>query len=149
MNKDFVELLQSLENCGAEYLVIGGYAVMAYAEPRFTKDLDVWVRPEQPNATRVFRALAKFGAPLEGVTPDDFATPGLVYQMGVAPVRVDVLMSVDGLQFEEAWSNRKRLDFGGVEGLLISKEDLMKNKRASGREQDLLDLKALEQTPPH
>ncbi len=116
---------------------------MAYAEPRFTKDLDVWVRPTLDNARRTWRALGEFGAPVEQLTLQDLATPGLVYQVGVAPVRVDVLMSVDGLDFDEAWGRRVRLDFGGVEGWLIAREDLVRNKRATGRPQDRMDLLAL------
>lgn len=148
MNEDFADLLRSFEDSGAEYLVVGGYAVMAYAEPRYTKDFDVWVRPDKENAIRVHRALADFGAPLEGVSVEDFATPGLVYQIGVAPVRIDILMSVEGLEFADAWSRRKRMDFGGVEAWLISREDLVRNKRAVGRPQDLLDADALEGSEP-
>ncbi len=125
MNRDFADLLRSFDRCGVEYLVVGGYAVMAYAEPRFTKELDVWIRPTLENAERTWRALAEFGAPVEGVSIQDLATPGLVYQVGVAPIRVDVLMSVDGLDFEDAWPRRVRLDFGGVEGWMIAKEDLV------------------------
>lgn len=145
MNDDFADLLRSFDRFGVEYLVVGGYAVMAYAEPRYTKDLDVWVRPSDANAKRVWAALADFGAPLEGVSVADFATPGLVYQIGMAPVRIDILMSVDGLTFEEAWEGRVRLDFGGVHGWLIGKEDLIRNKVASARPEDLLDVKALEE----
>lgn len=144
MNDDFADLLRSFDRFGVEYLVVGGYAVMAYAEPRYTKDLDVWVRPSPDNAPRVWAALADFGAPLQGVTVTDFATQGLVYQIGMAPVRIDILMSVDGLGFEEAWERRVRLDFGGVEGWLISRKDLVRNKLASARPEDLLDVKALE-----
>lgn len=139
MNSDFSDLLQCLNSCQAEYLVVGGYAVIAYAEPRFTKDLDVWVRPTAENAERVYRALAEFGAPLSGLTVQDLATPGLVYQIGVPPVRVDILMSVDGVDFDEAWPGRGWINFGEVSGWVIGREALIKNKLASGRPQDLLD----------
>lgn len=144
MNSDFVELLQAFENYEVEYLVVGGYAVMAYAEPRFTKDFDVWVNTEGENPQKVYRALAEFGAPLAGIEPGDFGKKGVVFQMGVSPVRVDVIMSIDGVEFSDAWDNRTRISFGDLDGWVISKPDLIINKKASGRPQDLLDAKALE-----
>ena len=146
MNSDFAELLQAFENYEVEYLVVGGYAVMAYAEPRFTKDFDVWVNTEGENPLKVYRALADFGAPLAGIEPDDFGKEGVVFQMGVSPVRVDVIMSIDGVNFSDAWSNRNRISFGELDGWVISKPDLITNKKASGRPQDLLDATALEDT---
>lgn len=128
MNSDFSDLLQCLNNFQAEYLVVGGYAVIAYAEPRFTKNLDVWVRPTPENAERVYRALAKFGAPLSGLTVKDLATPGLVYQIGVPPVRVDILMSVDGIDFDEAWPGRNWISFGEVSGWIIGRDALVKSR---------------------
>ncbi|WP_394796922.1 hypothetical protein [Armatimonas sp.] len=95
----------------------------------------------------MFQALKEFGAPLTGMSPQDFADSGFVFQIGVAPVRIDVLMSVDGLEFTEAWPNRSWIDFGGVEGWIISREDLILNKRASGRLQDQLDVQNLEKNP--
>lgn len=139
MNSDFKELLLALEKFGAEYLVVGGYAVMAYTEPRYTKDLDVWVRPEALNADRVFRSLAHFGAPLDDVAVDNFATEGLVFQIGMAPVRVDILMSIDGVNFSEAWDRKKRMDLGGVECWVLSPQDLVVNKELAARPQDLMD----------
>ena len=144
MSPDFSELLQCLESCEVEYLVVGGYSVMTYAEPRFTKDIDIWVRPEAQNAQRVYRALAQFGAPLQDVVVDDFVREGYAFQIGVFPVRVDILMSVDGLTFKDAWPNRVRIDFGGIQAWVIGRADLIANKRACGRPQDLLDLEALE-----
>lgn len=144
MNSDFAELLQAFEKYEVEYLVVGGYAVMAYAEPRFTKDFDVWVSTKGENPEKVYRALAEFGAPLGGIQPSDFATERVVFQMGVSPVRVDVIMSIDGVSFSDAWANRKRISFGELEGWVISKADLITNKVASGRPQDLLDAETLE-----
>lgn len=143
MNPDFNDLLRCFNDNNVEYLVIGGHAVIEYTEPRYTKDLDVWVRAERTNASAVFAALRQFGAPLAGVTPDDFTHEGYVYQIGVAPVRIDILMSIDGLTFAQAWPNRVKVDFGGVTGLLISLGDLIRAKRASGRPQDLLDAESL------
>ena len=139
MNSDFKELLLALEKFGAEYLVVGGYAVMAYTEPRYTKDLDVWVRAETDNAHRVFRSLAHFGAPLDQMAVEDFATEGMVFQIGMAPVRIDILMSIDGVEFGDAWDRKKRLDLGGVECWVLSPEDLVVNKELAARPQDLMD----------
>jgi hypothetical protein len=146
MNSDFKELLQFLNANAVDYLVIGGYAVIEYTEPRYTKDLDVWVRAEPVNASRVFRALAQFGAPLGGMTPADFAEEGFVFQIGVAPVRIDILMSVDGLIFADAWPNRVRADFDGVSAWVISRRDLIQTKQAAGRPQDLIDIAHLLQS---
>ena len=146
MNSDFKDLLRLFNAEQVEYLVIGGYAVIEYTEPRYTKDLDVWVRAEPANAERVFRALAKFGAPLGGVTAADFAEEGYIFQIGVAPIRVDILMSVEGLTFSEAWPNRTAISFDGSDAWVISRTDLIRTKRASGRTQDLLDVENLERS---
>ena len=98
MNPDFRELLQLFNASHVEYLIVGGYAVVEYTEPRYTKDLDVWVRAEPGNTDRVFNALAQYGAPLGDMTPADFAEEGFVFQIGIAPVRIDILMSVSGLE---------------------------------------------------
>lgn len=126
-----------------KYLVIGGYAVIRYAEPRYTKDLDLWVKADQANAQALFTALRSFGAPLTNLTADDFAHEGYFYQMGVPPVRVDVLTSVPGLLFDEAWQRRVQVDFDGIPVPFISRRDLIISKRASGRPQDLLDVELL------
>lgn len=107
-NFHFSELLRIFNAHGVKYLVVGGYAVMLYSEPRFTKDLDLWVGDDRDNASRVFRALAEFGAPLTGVDPADFAKPDLIYQLGVPPLRIDVLTSISGVDFEAAWSGAVR-----------------------------------------
>ncbi|MBS1808957.1 MAG: nucleotidyltransferase [Acidobacteria bacterium] len=143
MISDFKELLSILNAKQVKYLVIGGYAVMKYTEPRFTKDLDIWVWTDSENAKLVFQALRQFGAPLSGLTETDFTQPGSFYQMGRPPARVDVLMSIDGVRFEEAWENRVESDFDGVLAHIISKQDLIQAKRAAGRLQDLVDLESL------
>ncbi|MBV9867357.1 MAG: hypothetical protein JO316_18525 [Abitibacteriaceae bacterium] len=129
-----------------KYLVVGGYAVIKYAEPRYTKDLDLWVKAEPANAQAVFTALRAFGAPLTNLTPEDFVHEGYFYQMGVPPVRVDILMSVSGLDFDEAWAQREIVNFDGILLPFISKGHLIISKRASGRPQDLIDADLLEQT---
>ncbi len=143
VNSDFSDLLKLFNEYGVRYLVIGGYAVIQYAEPRYTKDLDLWISTDPANAKAVYRALREFGAPLAGLTPEDFAEEGYFYQMGVPPVRVDVLMGIPGLAFEPAWERRVEVDFGDLSVLFISREDLIKAKLASGRKQDLLDVELL------
>lgn len=146
VNSDFKDLLKFFNDYHVRYLVIGGYAVIQYTEPRYTKDLDIWVSTERENARAVFGALREFGAPLAGIKEEDFAQEGYVYQMGVAPVRIDILMSVTGLTFEEAWRNRVEVDFEGIPVMFISKQDLITIKLATGRPQDLIDVKKL--SPP-
>ena len=101
MNSDFEELLRAFNETGVKYLVIEEYAVMLYSEPRYTKDLDLWVEASQENAEKVFSALAAFGAPLKNLTAEDFSVEGFFYQMGIPPARVDILMSIDGVSLEK------------------------------------------------
>lgn len=102
-SQDFKELLNIFENHKIRYLIVGGYAVMKYSEPRFTKDLDVLIANDQENAKRVYLALKEFGAPLEDLTPDDFTHEGYFYQMGRPPLRVDIMMSIPGIEYDSAW----------------------------------------------
>lgn len=145
VSSDFKELLRLFNDFQVKYLIVGGYAVMKYTEPRYTKDLDLWIKADAGNALAVFQALQAFGAPLEELTAADFAQEGYVYQMGVAPVRVDILMSITGVGFEEAWQRRIEVDFDGVPTLFISREDLITTKQAVGRPQDLIDIELLRQ----
>ena len=144
-NSHFKDLLSALNRCEAKYLVVGGYAVMLYTEPRFTKDLDVWVEASSGNAERVFGALAAFGAPLGGIHPDDFTKPDLIYQLGVPPLRIDILTSISGVRFEDAWTRRKSANYGDLAAFFISLEDLLTNKRSTGRSTDLVDCERLEE----
>ena len=143
INSDFKEILSIFNARKVEYLVVGGYAVMRYTEPRYTKDLDIWIRADSQNARSVFESLVEFGAPLSNLTVDDFAREGHFYQMGVAPVRIDILMSLTGVDFDRAWANRLEVDFDGIPVPFISKADLITAKRADGRPQDLRDVDAL------
>jgi predicted nucleotidyltransferase len=142
----FKELLRKFNEHDVKFLIVGAYAVMKYTEPRYTKDLDIWVEPSPANAERVFEALADFGAPMEGVTPQDFTNPDLIFQIGIEPHRIDVLMAVKGLQFPEAWTRRLKTEFDDEPMVLVSKEDLLVAKEAMGRPQDLLDAIALRRT---
>lgn len=144
MNSDFKELLNILNELEVKYLIIGGYAVIEHTEPRYTKDLDIWVSADKANAEKVFNALKKFGAPLSNVTVEDFTNPDIVYHMGRPPARVDFLMGLKGLEFESAWNNRVESNYGGIPIQFISASDLIVNKRLAGRPQDLLDVQNLE-----
>ncbi len=142
MNTDFKELLKTFNEHEVKYLIVGGYAVMKYSEPRFTKDLDIWVEPSPENATKVFHALKSFGAPLAEMSETDFASEGF-YQMGRPPVRVDILMTIDGVEFQDAWRNRVETTFDDVAAHLIGLSDLLANKRSAGRLQDLVDIEKM------
>lgn len=147
VNSDFTDLLKLFNANHVRYLVIGGYAVIQYAEPRFTKDLDLWISTDTTNAAAVYKALQEFGAPLAGLTEADFAEEGYFYQMGIPPMRVDILMGIPGMDFEQAWKNRNEVDFDGLDVHFISKRDLIKVKKASGRPQDLIDADSLAKKP--
>lgn len=144
MNSDFKELLKALNEEKVRYLIIGGYAVGKHAEPRYTKDLDIWIGNDRENAKRVYTALQKFGAPLNNITIEDFTTPNLIYQMGIEPSRVDILMGLKNLSFDECWERRDTALISGIETHFISIDDLIINKRVAGRPQDLIDAENLE-----
>jgi hypothetical protein len=144
VNSDFKDLFAELNAAGAEFLVVGAHALAAHGHVRATKDLDVWVRPSAANAPRVLRALASFGAPVSSVSEADLATPGTTIQIGIEPVRIDILTAIDGVEFDPAWSDRVAAHFGDQEVFVLSRAHLIENKRASGRTQDLADIEALE-----
>jgi hypothetical protein len=141
-NPHYKELLQLLNEFQVEYLIVGGFAVMKYGEPRYTKDLDVWVGNSAQNSQKVVEALRRFGAPLDhdGITPQTFTEKQVVYQIGIAPVRIDVLTEITGVKFADAWKNKVASTFFGVPVHFISFDDLVANKRALGRASDLRDL---------
>lgn len=145
VNSDFSDLLRLFSAKNVRYLVIGGYAVTQHAEPRFTKDLALWISTDTSNANAVYDALREIGAPLTDLTVDDFAEEGYFYQMGVPPLRVDLLMGIPGVEFEEAWKRRVEVVFDDLPVLFISRQDLITAKRASGRPQDMIDADLLSQ----
>lgn len=137
LNQDFKDLLSTFNDHNVDFLVVGAHALAAHGHVRATKDLDVWVRPNGENAKRVV-------PPTHDVEESDFAVPGITFQIGLEPVRIDVITEVDGLDFEAAWKNRVAAKYGGVEAFVLSRRDLIANKLASGRPQDLADVAALE-----
>jgi hypothetical protein len=143
MSKDFQDILRAFKAHKVKYLVVGGFAFGVHLEPRTTKDIDLWIRADPENAKAVFDALAEFGAPIAGMTPQDFMD-GTVFQMGQTPNRIDILQQISGLDFDTAWEHRLE---GFIDehtpALVISRDDLIRNKLASGREHDLLDVKRL------
>ena len=144
MNPDFKDILSEFNAHGVEYLVVGAFALAAHGRVRATGDIDIWVRPVAENAVRVLKALAAFGAPLHDLTESDLAQPGLVFQIGVAPIRVDILTGIDGVEFQAAWHSRIETTFMGLSVGVLSIEHMIRNKRATGRAQDLADLEWLE-----
>ncbi len=144
LNPDFRDLLSAFIDGSVEFLVVGGYAMAAHRLPRATKDLDLWVRPSAPNASRVLRALDVFGAPRHGLTELDLCAEGTIYQVGVPPNRVDVITTVDGVSFDDAWRDRLAVDIDGLRVPIIGRAHLVLNKRTVGRPQDLLDADLLE-----
>lgn len=145
MHPDFLEMLSALYGTGADYLVVGAHALAAHGRPRATGDLDLWVRPTPQNADRVYRALQQFGAPLRDLTTTDLVTPDLVFQIGVPPVRIDILTSISGVDFEECWRNRISVPIAGLQVPVIGRAEFIRNKRASGRPRDLADVAELEE----
>jgi hypothetical protein len=144
LNPDYAEMLSALSAENAEFLIVGAFAVAAHGIPRATGDIDIWVNPDPANAERVWRALQRFGAPLANLVPSDFTQTDLVFQMGVRPRRIDLMTAISGVDWDEAWPTRLQ---GAIEGLtlpVLSKELLIRNKRATGRPQDLADADRLE-----
>ena len=140
MNPDFVDLLRAFIAADVRYLVVGAYALALHGRPRATADLDVWVDANPENAARVMRALKSFGAPMLDISQDDFARPGVVYQIGVPPGRIDILTELTGLTFEATWPDRVRGTFGDIDVDFIGRDAFIQNKRATGRTRDLGDI---------
>lgn len=138
-------MLSALSEAGVDFLVVGAHALAAHGYPRATGDLDIWVRPTKGNADRVWQAIENFGAPHRNLRRDDFYTPDTVFQIGVEPNRIDILTSIDGVEFDEAWPNRRPTTIDKISFHVIGREQLLKNKRATGRPKDLADVAYLEQ----
>ena len=143
MNQDFVDLLRAFNAADVRFLVVGAYALAFHGRPRATGDLDLWIESSPENASRVWRALTEFGAPLEDLTEADLALEGVVYQIGLPPGRIDILTELTGLRFAEAWPARVRGRFGDIDADFIGRDAFIHNKKATGRAKDLGDIEGL------
>jgi hypothetical protein len=144
MSPDFSALLLAFNAHHVEYLLVGAHALAVYGHVRATKDVDVWVRPDSENAQRVLQALSEFGAPLGDLNQDDLSKAGTIFQIGMPPIRIDVITAIDGVEFAEAWPDRLKTSFGGLPVFVISRHHLITNKKTSARLQDLADVEQLE-----
>lgn len=145
LNPNFKDILCEFNEAGVDYLIVGAYAMAAHGCPRATGDIDLWVRPTEENAVRVWDALKRFGAPMSRVDVKDFRTPDVVYQIGAAPHRIDVLTSISGVAFNTAWENRLEAEIDGLAVPVIGHAELLANKLATGRPKDLVDAALLRQ----
>ncbi len=146
INQDFSDLFAELNAAGVRYLLVGGYAIAVHARPRYTKDLDLWIEPTPENAALVYEALGRFGAPLQHFSMADLQRPGMVIQLGLPPSRIDLVTSIDGVTFEDAWPDRMQSQYGPNVIQVIGLAHLIENKRSSGRAQDLADVELLERS---
>ena len=144
MDSSYLDMLRCLNKAGVDYIMVGGWAVNLHGYVRATIDLDIWILADQENARKVYAALGEFGAPLGQVKPEDFAQDGTIFQIGVAPCRIDVINKIDGGKYAEASPRAIQKTIEGVPVRIISREDLIVNKRASGRTKDLADAEILE-----
>lgn len=140
LNSDLIDLLHALNEAGAEYLIVGGYAFAVHGRVRATKDVDIFVGTDPRNAEKVWRALGSFGAPLDELRVEDLTKPETFFIMGKPPNQIDVITTIDGVTFEAAWPNRVSGTYGGVRALYIGRRDLIANKTAADRPQDRLDV---------
>ncbi len=141
---DFEEFLKLLNKNEVRYLVVGGYAFAVHAFPRFTNDLDIWIDADEQNGERVLKTLKEFGFQELEVAIEDLTTPDKIIQIGYPPLRIDILTSIDGVEFGEAWDQKISGEYGEQAMQLINRDHLIQNKKASGREKDQRDLKDLE-----
>ena len=144
LNEDYKEMLQSLVEEKVKFLLVGAYALAAHGYPRATMDIDIWVMPSPGNADAVLRALSRFGAPLHGLTASDLQKTDTIFQIGVAPRRIDIITSASGLRFDEAYAQSIEATVDGLIVNIPSLDDLISNKKASGRSKDIADVEALE-----
>jgi hypothetical protein len=144
LNNDYKDMLRALSAEKADFLLIGAYALAVHGYPRATMDIDLWVKPSPENAEAVLRALRIFGAPLHNLTREALLSDDTIFQIGVAPKRIDILTGVSGLRFEEAFAHSLQVELEGIPIRILSIDDLILNKRASGRTKDLADAEALE-----
>lgn len=151
LNEDYRDMLLALSAEKVRFILVGAYALAAHGYPRATMDIDIWVMPSPQNADAVLQALHRFGAPLHNLTKEDLQKDGTVFQIGVAPRRIDIITAASGLQFEETYQRSISVNIEGIEVHIPSIDDLIHNKKTSGRTKDLADVEALEflKTPNH
>ena len=145
LNKDYKDILLSLSNRKVKFILVGAYAMAAHGYPRSTMDIDLWIMPDLENALLVLEALEDFGAPSDNLSPEDLLKKDIVFQIGIAPRRIDILTSVDGLEFENAFLNSEKVEIEEIPVHVLSVSDLIKNKRSTGRTKDLADAETLEE----
>lgn len=145
LNQDYKEMLQCFERRRVRHLVVGAYALAAHGFPRSTADIDIWIRPDADNARRVYRALVEFGAPLGEINEQTFTSPDVVYQIGVAPCRIDILTTISGdIEFDEAYETSALSKLGDIPVRVPSIDKLLQNKKATGRARDIADVEMIE-----
>jgi len=144
LNSDYKDMLQVLLDNGVKFLLVGAYAMGVHGYPRATGDIDIWVETSAENSERVYRSMAAFGAPLHEIDETTFATPGIVFQIGVAPRRIDIITAISGVEFDDAYQQRQIVEIEDLSIPILSLDDLIKNKRATGRDKDRLDADQLD-----
>ena len=139
LNEDYKEILQILLNNKAKFLIVGAYAMGAYGYPRATGDLDIWIEASPENSKKLCKSLSEFGSPMNNITENTFTEKGIIFQIGVAPRRIDIITHIDGVSFEEAYKTKESIEIEDIQVPFLSKENLIKNKESTGREKDRLD----------
>jgi hypothetical protein len=143
LNEDYRDALHTLLNNEVRFLVVGAYALGAYGYPRATGDVDIWVDTSIENSKKIYVSLAEFGAHLADISEQTFTEKGIIFQIGIAPRRIDIITCIDGVDFREAYEKKEVIEVDGLKIPFLSKEDLIKNKRSTGREKDRLDAEYL------
>lgn len=143
LNDDYKEMLSILAEENVKFMVIGAFALSTYGYPRATGDIDIWVEASEENSEKILRTMIRFGAPTDKITREDFISEGIIFQIGIAPRRIDITTVIDGVKFIDAYPKRKIIKISDIEVPIISLEDLITNKEATGRDKDLLDVKML------
>ncbi|MFH1771720.1 MAG: nucleotidyltransferase [Candidatus Omnitrophota bacterium] len=139
LNEDYKEMLQILLNNEVKFLIVGAYAMGAFGYPRATGDFDIWVEASMENSNKIYRSLYEFGAPISDIAENTFTEKGIIFQIGVAPRRIDIITHIDGVDFQEAYKSKENIEIEKLTIPFISKENLIKNKQSTGREKDKLD----------
>ncbi|QXD13815.1 nucleotidyltransferase [Rhodocaloribacter litoris] len=147
LNPDYRDILSAFSDEKVEFLLVGAYALAVHGRPRATGDIDLWIRRSEENARKVLRALTTFGAPISGLSEADLTAPDMVFQIGVAPRRIDILTTISGVEFDEAWEAREEVEIEGLRIPVISRQHLIQNKRSVGRLKDAADAEWLQRKP--